>query len=758
MPSRARGPKDGSTLAAGSPKTPSQLTHDALELLRQLVMYFDPEAAAQLPIDPPPDAEVPIPISHWNELYSSRQPTSTYASIKVSSYPSSSKNLFCVQSVLPSISARQFWTLMAESGNRHMWDSTVQQGGNFRWFEEELRSSGESADDIDLAKSIAARIEYLRMGAILMVAKARDMVILSADTRLPPSADSHLRMVSGCRSEEDPSKPPVKGYTRWPLGVGGFMVEELTLPDGGLAVRATQLSDLGELASWVPSSVVKMVASTLVPRSVNLIAKGAASIKPRACLSDPQQAAGCSLRDEDVISGRDRWSRGRPLPLQIGTGILKKHTAVQPPMTSESQTTASQEDGGYDSTRPDAMQNGMTSSGSSSEAPGSSTPTSTQFDTVDSQDTSATTASVAIDDEEEADQTADKVSQLSVRLRRLSSALTREARVQARASRIDPSLPEPDNDEQVKEPSISHPSDDAGEALSSAMAFAVSESLKSPGLLPELMPKSPPDRFSDHLPEAYLVQSPSRRSLQQEANQLSALLLARSDALIAAMAPGVRSSMASDVPSSAQRLMAKMNDDSNEEEDSEPETRPRQPRMSSVESLKGDDVSIAPSANSSNDLRGIFSGAWGGRPSQKRSVSSSSRPTLEAHSTHATSVLSYGDTSSDRSAAGRAAAEEDTRPPMSAAGKQQSNSTSYAAVLGSMAMMWTDASRVRAQPQSQSTMIDTSFKREDTSASAPSAAIVAARYALQRSASSAGIRPKAAQRSVSSPVVNRTSS
>ena len=44
-------------------------------------------------------------------------------------------------------------------------------------------------------------------------------------------------------------------------------------------VRVTQVSDLGETAAWVPQSIVKMVASTLVPRSLATIARVAAALQ-----------------------------------------------------------------------------------------------------------------------------------------------------------------------------------------------------------------------------------------------------------------------------------------------------------------------------------------------------------------------------------------------------------------------------------------------------------------------------------------------
>ncbi|CAO1629996.1 unnamed protein product [Sympodiomycopsis kandeliae] len=306
-------------------RTASELTEDALELLREMLMYLDPQAAEQLPLDVQ-QGNAPTPISDWNVLYSTPAPSDPLkSSIKVLSYPEPGKNLFCVRSVVPDITARQFWTLMAESGNRHMWDSTVQEGSNWRWCSEEA-----SQDSHLLARSIASRIEYLKFGSIFMVAKPRDMILLSADVRLPSNHESSLRLVSSCKSIIDPSKPPVKGYTRFELGVGGFMVEELGSDEfrpGRKAIRVTQLSNLGEMAAWVPSSVIKMVAQSLVPRSLNLIAKAAGRINtPNALLQGPKE--GCSMKEEDVVKGAERWSKARGLPGIIGQGVLARERAA----------------------------------------------------------------------------------------------------------------------------------------------------------------------------------------------------------------------------------------------------------------------------------------------------------------------------------------------------------------------------------------------------------------------------------------------
>lgn len=128
----------------------------------------------------------------------------------------------------------------------------------------------------------------------MLVASKRDMVLLTADTRLDSdnaSSPEKVRLVSASCSVEDPSLPPRKGYSRFPLNIGGFLVEDLGssgLPGDDdvsqAAIRVTQVSDLGEMAAWVPASVIRMVAGSMVPRSVAAIARIAGKLEIPAVL------------------------------------------------------------------------------------------------------------------------------------------------------------------------------------------------------------------------------------------------------------------------------------------------------------------------------------------------------------------------------------------------------------------------------------------------------------------------------------------
>ncbi|KDN44950.1 hypothetical protein K437DRAFT_256815 [Tilletiaria anomala UBC 951] len=231
------------------------------------------------------------------------------------------KSLFSVSSTLVGVSVRQFWALMAHSGNRVLWDGTCEHGWTARWLGEELlqeQAGKDRARERAAAEALGARVEIYRMGGIFMVAKARDMTLLSVDARLPSSSahpsesEQPLRLLSVSTSIEDPSYPPQKGYNRFQLNIGGFMVEELPplqVPSSSSApssasspspspmmttlprIKVTQVSDLGETAAWVPASIVRMVASTLVPRSLFTIARAAAALSVPRALAEKQAQA-----------------------------------------------------------------------------------------------------------------------------------------------------------------------------------------------------------------------------------------------------------------------------------------------------------------------------------------------------------------------------------------------------------------------------------------------------------------------------------
>ena len=125
-------------------------------------------------------------------------------------------------------------------------------------------------------------------------------------------------MLSTSTSIDEPSLPPKKGYNRFQLHIGGFLVEDLGSTSTDRAVRVTQLSDLGEMAAWVPASIVKMVASTMVPRSMNAIAKVATKMVVPVALKHVGTVgyAGEGEADEvDKLSeSGGTWHRRRGLP------------------------------------------------------------------------------------------------------------------------------------------------------------------------------------------------------------------------------------------------------------------------------------------------------------------------------------------------------------------------------------------------------------------------------------------------------------
>ncbi|KAK0541243.1 hypothetical protein OC842_000076 [Tilletia horrida] len=325
-------------------------------VLRRFLSVVDPELLADLStssaeVDNSSSstaAEDSVALSEWDLLYASHPAAleldpaelvgSSEMRILVRTHPDPNTPLFSIQAFLPNLCARRFWTLMAESENRHLWDATIQNS-------EVQPFNGQHHDQGD----IKSRIEVLTFAAIFMVTKARDMVLLSVDAQLPPrrsesSSSAPLRLLSASQSITHPAFPPRKKFTRFQLGIGGFLVEDLPAnPEpsesdsakGGIII--TQLSDLGPAATWLPSSIVKMVASTLVPRSLAKIAECARKMAiPFELLEDGSQEneelagkeAGAACVTRSVGASGEVWEVGRRLPAQ-----LRRREGATPPTT-----------------------------------------------------------------------------------------------------------------------------------------------------------------------------------------------------------------------------------------------------------------------------------------------------------------------------------------------------------------------------------------------------------------------------------------
>lgn len=736
--------------ASSSPSSAGPLTKAALDVVRQMLLYLDPAAAALLPSNETSatrSLHVPIPICEWNVLYStpassapsSSKDTTFKSSIQVLSYPTSEQNLFCVRSILPDISARQFWTLMAESGNRHLWDSTTQEGGNHRFFASELPSG---SPEHALAQSLAARLEYLRFGSIFMVAKPRDMVLLSADVRLPPTSTSALRLVSACRSEVDPAKPPMKGYTRYELGVGGFMVEELgsdgTASNGktGKACQVTQLSNLGSAASWVPASVVKMVAQTMVPRSVALISKAASSITVPEPLRTGVAPGDADPKEEIVHKGKERWSKARALPSQVGQGVLGRSKPEplndkpprptqhppqnqlqdgfvpaaeskfdgpipHPPVTSEdtSAPLPNKEDvpvvedpssqisppnfarrsangevlnlrqAECSNTRRSGSHHSGSTFGSSGSLADSDEVNLDTGVTASSRDTSmadSRTLSIVSKASKEhlrlrnADEVGQRLNRISMALQTTCSEETDTSftPLTPARSRLRGSIAITESPEGAAGPSR-HCGDDDQDDVNELVAEALSISLSSPQLQSHFAAYSP-DRSTNRQLSPSLLRSPGAREARREASELSAILLAGSDALISALAPGAREKLPDGSGEATTHGGPQRRDPC-----FSPPTGPRERR-----------------ATPSNISAGTS--AVAGRKKSTRpalaSLASFSRAITQTTSAHALHFSGSQDLS----------LEEGGRDVATTSWKNALNSTPYALELGKMAMLWTN--------------------------------------------------------------------
>ncbi|KAK0544402.1 hypothetical protein OC846_006084 [Tilletia horrida] len=316
-------------------------------VLRRFLSIVEPSLVRCLPgNDEKPDIEEAsqssdLALDKWDLLYASQpalasfQPAdlaqSTEHAIVVRTHPDPTKPLFSIQAYLPDLSARQFWTLMAESENRNLWDGSIQTVEITPLEEDSLPASNCGSN---------ARLEVLSFGAIFMVTARRDMVLISVDAQLPPRPDESssrkrdeqppLRLMSASQSVVHPAFPPRKKYSRFDLGIGGFLVEDLTSLDRSRSgIMVTQISDLGTAATWLPASIIKMVASTMVPRSIVKIADRARqTVVPPELLSDKDLSLTSGKSSPDLGDGNARhmrpigphgevWEVGRRLPALI---------------------------------------------------------------------------------------------------------------------------------------------------------------------------------------------------------------------------------------------------------------------------------------------------------------------------------------------------------------------------------------------------------------------------------------------------------
>lgn len=150
-----------------APLAAPTLLADAQSLLRRFVAYVDPTVLRGLSQEDGEEVDE-VPIADWSILHtsSSGSPSSMpdlSPSIVVRAHPAPNKHLFSVQFVVPGVTARQFWTLMANTANRYLWDGSIEEGDVKRWLHADAELDEREAG---IAAALGAKVEYMRFGSM----------------------------------------------------------------------------------------------------------------------------------------------------------------------------------------------------------------------------------------------------------------------------------------------------------------------------------------------------------------------------------------------------------------------------------------------------------------------------------------------------------------------------------------------------------------------------------------------------------------
>ncbi|KAM0752376.1 Bet v1-like protein [Meredithblackwellia eburnea MCA 4105] len=209
---------------------------------------------------------LPSPPSSISEGIPSAASLSTWTSLhqtenlQVLQHPTA-KALYAICSVFPDVPLRKLFATLVDIEKRKEWDG--------------MCSGVEPIEEVNVGGRRGA-VSWLGMKGMALV-KPKDLVLLSMAGRLPPpksgEPNAPLRIFCATRSIDHPKCPPKPGFNRMVLTISGFIAEESG--DGGSKV--TQITDLSGLGSWVPSSVIKVVTQTMIPKSLVKLGQTAAA-------------------------------------------------------------------------------------------------------------------------------------------------------------------------------------------------------------------------------------------------------------------------------------------------------------------------------------------------------------------------------------------------------------------------------------------------------------------------------------------------